>query len=327
MMQSSAYATTVQSVRDLDRLPKFKCFRCVPVRTAALAHGFYTLFMQMLFASVLLLVLLHPEKFFQNYQSHDESTITIEFFDNAKTQDLIVAPGSDPMDPNSPRVQMEPLRRARGVNTGEPFDSDENDESYGKITFIKEEKASPNYVVWPMNNMRSMTKRDAQLGLIFSLSLIVTTIFMVHGVLYHRALYILPYFSYLMFDFIIACLYTLGHSRWTAELEQIAEKSQYKLSDGQVQLFMLLVLVSCVFLLFFKAYMIGVFWSTYQYSIIRQCLRRRVELDILRPRADSKNSNMNLLPPKYEEAQGMPTTNEQPPPRYEDAASPRIQDV
>lgn len=64
---------------------------------------------------------------------------------------------------------------------------------------------------------------EMEMALLFCVAMIIISLSLIHGLVHRRPMLILPYFIYMLFDFVVACLYTIGHHQWSWRVHQMAE--------------------------------------------------------------------------------------------------------
>jgi len=296
-------------MRDRHRLPidndtRFKCFGCVHVRTATLGLGVYHFTIQLFCVGVLTIAMLRPQ-LFMNYNDK-YMVIDAETVDKVERQPISIVPVEND----------DQTLRDRHLASQKRFNLNQDTDMGPRLP----ERPLMHYGELRDGIARRFRDGDAHLALALVLGMITVTLLLIYGVTKRRPIYLLPFFCYQVFDFVLACLTAVGHYQWLPQIQSALEDdtNRQHISHASAQWFALFVLMFCVGVLFMKAYMIGVVWSCYQYTLLANALCVRYTLTIQNSQPNAVLDNLNLLPPDYEAATKLPPGyDEPPPPKYE----------
>lgn len=272
--------------------PRFRCFGCCHVRTGTICLGFYHLIIQMVAISALLFAISRPEIFW------DQKNEIADVIDSGVK-----------IDPKYviPNGQGEKVTRLPELPTPQPQKSAlpvEDDRFFNSKSDVM------------IFTRKRLQNGDAHLALALLVGLFFITAMLLHGVSKNRPGYLLPFFCFQVFDLMLSCLTAVGHYTWLPNLQEILADNpdvpfRDQLVDMNSQWMALCILTAYVFVLFAKAYFIGVVWACYQYMHLRQA---GILTYTMTEDGQQRDDGELLLPPDYESALKMPQAGSPPPP-------------
>jgi len=166
-----------------------------------------------------------------------------------------------------------------------------------------------------------ITKDNLCVAFGMTLAWVVSVVALIYGVAKSRASYLMPCFCLMVFDFCLTCLMVVSlftsapdmHSQMKQwKLEHLAPKTMHNV-DRDVM--MLLLVAALMFVLSFKAYLMGMVWSCYRYIQIYVESRNMVREYSVDPDTEVcvRVGESMLLPPRYEDAIKVPSHMGLPP--------------
>lgn len=105
---------------------------------------------------------------------------------------------------------------------------------------------------WLLRTTKPLPTADVQIAVMLLTVLILITSSMIWGVLRGRPSMVLPFFAYLVFDFVVSCLTAVGHTKWLPRIQRFLEAEHVDFTHADSQWLALFILFVCICVLLAK---------------------------------------------------------------------------